>query len=203
MNLYLLRHCITDENEKRTYYGTLDPSLNKKGILQCEEIKEYLDKIDFSKVYTSSKLRTMETSKAVVPHLQFEVSKDLDERDFGIFEGKSYDELQNNVKYNEFYKDWNEDWINFKIPNGESHMEFTLRVYKFIEELLKVTNDNENVLLITHAGVIRLIYTYVMDKNTELFWKFSSSNGDLSLIKYEFNNLYIDYIMHFKEQNYE
>lgn len=203
MNLYLLRHGCTKENHKKTYYGALDPSLDETGILQCEKINKYLENIEFSKVYTSSKIRTKETANLVVPNLKWETYKNLDERNFGIFEGKNYNDLEQSLEYGKMYKEWKDDWINYKIPGGESHAEFTLRVYKFIDDLLSNAEDYENILLITHAGVIRLIYTYVMDKNNELFWKFSSSNGDLSLIKYEFNNLFIDYIMHFKEQNHE
>lgn len=198
MNLYLVRHGYTEENSKGTYYGDLNIGLNTRGQLQCKFLKEELSKVQFSFVYTSTKRRAVESAEIILGYKSYNLIKSdkLNERSFGIFEGLDYIELQKLHK--EEYEAWNKDWIGYKIKDGESHLEFSKRVYDFLEHILSIHKDDENILLVCHAGVIRAIYTYIMDKNMNLFWKFGCKNGDLSMIKYEYGNLYIDSIIHNK-----
>lgn len=197
MNLYVVRHGYTEENEKCTYYGNLDPKLNVRGKKQCSSINKFLEEKCFSKVYTSSKRRTKETANIITNCTNVVEDKRLDERNFGIFEGKNYKDLMKN--YEVQYKQWQQDWINYIIPKGESHRDFSLRIYNCIEEILQNHKNDDDILLVTHAGVMRVIYTYVMNGDMELFWKFSCHNGDVAIIKYEYENLFIDSINHFKE----
>ncbi|MFX0548680.1 alpha-ribazole phosphatase [Hathewaya histolytica] len=198
MNLYLIRHGYTEENLKSSYYGTMDPELNEKGILQCEFLKERLKDKTFQAVYTSTKKRAIDSAKIILSDYSIKINnqKELDERSFGIFEGLNYEELSS--KYKNEYEAWEKDWIGYKIKNGESHLEFSTRVYNFLEKILGKHKEDENIIIVAHAGVIRAIYTYVIDKKVELFWKFGCRNGDLAIIKYEYGNLYIDSIVHNK-----
>ena len=63
-----------------------------------------------------------------------------------------------------------------------------------MEHIKKLECDN--ILICAHSGVIRAIYCYIMNENIDLFWKFGCKNGDISVIKYEYGNLYIDAIIH-------
>ncbi|SHK15471.1 alpha-ribazole phosphatase [Hathewaya proteolytica DSM 3090] len=199
MNLYLIRHGYTEENEKGTYYGAVDPGLNEKGFIQCEKIKIFMENIAFQKVFCSPLKRAKETAY-IVTESHARKDERIRERDFGIFEGKTYEELKDDRYLNIEYEKWCNNWLEYKIPEGESYMEFCQRVYDFMDEVLLKYGDDENILIVTHAGVIKVIYTYIMNKKPELFWKFSSENGDVSMIKYEYGNLFIDYINHFKEE---
>ncbi len=89
---------------------------------------------------------------------------------------------------------WQDNWKEFVPPNGESYIQLCERVKSFMEHIKKLEKDN--ILICAHSGVIRAIYCYVMNENMDLFWKFGCKNGDISVIKYEYGNLYIDSIMH-------
>ncbi|WP_142414645.1 alpha-ribazole phosphatase [Hathewaya massiliensis] len=198
MNLYLVRHGYTEENSKGTYYGDIDVGLNNIGELQCKFLKEKLSEVEFSCVYTSTKKRAIQSAELILKNKEYNLikSEKLNERSFGIFEGLDYIELEKS--YKEEYKAWSKDWIGYKIKNGESHLEFSNRVYEFLEHILDKHKNQENLLLVCHGGVIRAIYTYIMNKQVDLFWKFACKNGDLAIIKYEYGNLYIDSISHNK-----
>lgn len=198
MNLYLVRHGYTEENSKGTYYGDIDVGLNNIGELQCKFLKEKLSEVEFSCVYTSTKKRAIQSAELILENKEYNLikSEKLNERSFGIFEGLDYIELEKS--YKEEYEAWSKDWIGYKIKNGESHLEFSNRVYEFLEHILDKHKNQENLLLVCHGGVIRAIYTYIMNKQVDLFWKFACKNGDLSIIKYEYGNLYIDSISHNK-----
>lgn len=193
MNIYIVRHGETEENKNRYYYGSLDVSLNKNGITQAKKAGEELKHIIFDKVYVSERMRTKETAELALGN-EAAVIKDsrINEMNFGVFEGKTYEEIKK--LYPEDYKRWEEEWMDFAPNGGESYRVFYSRVENFMEELIK--NPCENVLVVTHGGVMRSIYCYVLNGKLDLYWKFSSKNGDISLIKYEYGNLFIDSITH-------
>ncbi|BDR77597.1 alpha-ribazole phosphatase [Clostridium tetani] len=191
MNIYLVRHGETEKNTLKKYYGNLDVGLNERGKVQCEYLREKLKNIEFNKVYTSKMKRTIETADIILQDRNHEIIKDnrLNEMSMGDFEGKDHKELEK--LYPQEWKAWCEDWRECSPPKGESYREFYLRVKEFIEEVLK--EDVENILIIAHGGVIKSIYTYILGEDFDIFWKVSSRNGELSLIKYEYGNLYLEF----------
>lgn len=194
MNIYTVRHGETESNKKGLYYGSTDVKLNKKGIYQAEKLKHVLKNIKFDVMYSSEKSRAVETAGIIKEGSlkDFSVDARINEMNFGDFENKDYNDIKK--LYPKLWKKWCRDWKNTVLPGGESYIHFYSRVKSFMEDLLR--NDKaENVLVVTHSGVIRCIYCLVMDDNPDMFWKFASHNGDFSIIKYEYNNLYIDSII--------
>jgi len=194
MNIYLLRHGQTEENRKGSYYGNLDISLNEIGISQGNRAKDFFKDIILDKIYVSDKKRTLEMVKLILGQKEIEVTQDnrINETNFGDFEGKTYEEILE--LYPEECKCWKDNWKEFVPPSGESYIELCKRVKSFMEHIKKL--EKENVLICAHSGVIRAIYCYIMNENIDLFWKFGCKNGDISVIKYEYGNLYIESIMH-------
>lgn len=194
LNIYLLRHGETEQNLKRFYYGNLDVDITSKGIKQIEYISNKIKNVTFDKIYASNMKRAVYSASIIAGNKDITCIKDkrLNEMNLGVFEGKSYEDIQREYPL-EFQK-WSDDWKNYAPPKGESYIEFYERVKEFFREILKL--ENENILLVTHGGVIRSILTYVMGENLDVFWKFGSKNGDLTLVKYEYGNLYIDSIIH-------
>lgn len=195
MNIYLLRHGETEHNKRGVYYGKTDSHLNIKGIDEINRAKVILEGINFNKVFISESMRTKQTYEIIFSgkeSLKINIDKRINELDFGEFEGKSYDYIKNT--YPEECLNWENDWKGFIPPDGESYVQFYKRVKQFMDYI--ITLKEENVLIITHSGVIKSIYCYVLFENIDLFWKFSSKNGDISIIKYEYGNMFIDSIMH-------
>lgn len=196
MNIYLLRHGQTEENRRGTYYGNLDISLNAIGISQGNKAKEFFSDIELDKVFVSDKKRTSEMAKLVLGQAEIQIIQDnrINETNFGDFEGKTYEEIK--TLYPEECLCWQNNWMEFVPPNGESYIELCKRVKSFMEDIKKLEKDN--ILICTHSGVMRAIYCFVMNENIDLFWKFGCKNGDISVIKYEYGNLYLDAINHYK-----
>lgn len=191
MKIYIVRHGETEENIKRTYYGDIDCELTEKGIKQAELVGEKLKDINFDKVFCSEKKRAKETLKRIYEGEGVILDSRLNERNFGIFEGKNYKQLQDSFKLE--YDTWTDDWKEYSIENGESFMEVYHRVKGFMEELKK--ESSENILICTHGGIIRTIYTYILEGSLDNYWRFNSKNADLSIIKLEYGYFYIDSII--------
>lgn len=194
MNLYFVRHGETEHNKNKCYYGRTNISITETGIIQSKKVLEILKDINFNKVYLSDMKRAEETADIITNNRGYNTIKDsrINERDFGVFEGKNYDEIRE--LYPDEWKLWCEDWKNTSPPKGESCVEVYSRVKDFMDDILK--SNEENILIVTHSGVIRSVYCYVLGSNIDFFWKFGSKNGDITVLKYEYKNLYIDSIIH-------
>ena len=194
MNIYFVRHGETEQNAKKTYYGSLDVNLNEKGVAQALKLKGKLQNIKFDKVFVSERLRAVETCNYIIGEAKQQpvVDERINEMNFGVFEGKTYEELC--AAYPEEVKAWQKDWKEFCPQEGESYVMFYEKVKNFMEYLL--TLEAANVLVVTHGGVIRTMYCYILGENLDFYWKFASKNGDISLIKYKHGDLFIDSISH-------
>lgn len=190
MNIYIVRHGQTHSNEKGEYYGRLDVPLNQEGIEQMQKLQASLRDIVFDSVYSSKTKRTLESLKISGKHMYNKVQMDerLLELNFGDFEGKTYQEIC--TLFPEYMDEWNKDWKNFCPPNGESFTAFYKRVTSFFKDLLETKADQ--VFIMTHSGVIKAIYCYVLQNNPDLYWNLTAHNGKINVIKYEYGNLFID-----------
>ena len=190
MNLYLIRHGQTKSNSQGRYLGSFEDELSLQGVKEIEKVKEYIKTIPFDKVFSSERKRAVDSAKILVDK-DIICDYRLNERDFGIFENKTYKEICD--KYPLEKKAWEENWIDYKIPSGESVIEAYKRVVEFMKFLEK--ENCENCLIVTHGGIIRLIYCYILGGDLNIFWKFASENGSISIVKFQYDNWYIDSII--------
>lgn len=173
MDIILIRHGKTYDNEKKIY-GQDDTSLSEVGIEQIKQTREELKNYKFDKVYYSPHTRTKETLDIL--GLEGEALDVLKEYDFGIFKGKTFKEISR--LYNDEVKNWVADTINYKIPEGDCLKERYEEVSQFLN---KLEEKQEDVLLVTHAGVIQLAMCWAFD-NLDYYFKFKISNGSINVI---------------------
>jgi alpha-ribazole phosphatase len=190
MNLYLVRHGQTESNLQNRYLGSFEEELSLQGVNEIRKTKELIKQVCFDKIFSSERKRAIDSAKILVDK---EMACDfrLNERDFGIFENKTYKEICD--KYPTERNAWEENWIDYKIPKGESVKEAYERVVEFMEMLEK--ENYENCLVVAHGGIIRLIYCYILGGDVNNFWKFTSKNGNISIVRFQYNNWYIDSII--------
>jgi alpha-ribazole phosphatase len=190
MNLYLIRHGQTDSNTQGRFLGSFEDGLSPHGINEIKKSKELIRDIRFDKIFSSEKNRAIDSAKILVDK-EIVYDARLNERDFGIFENKTYKEICDNYPVEQ--KAWEENWIDYKIPKGESVREVYDRIIEFMKMLEK--ENYENCLVVSHGGIIKLIYCYILGGDLNNFWKFTSKNGSISIIRFQFNNWYIDSII--------
>lgn len=191
MNIYIVRHGQTEENLKGTYYGALDCNLTEIGIRQAKALGKKLENIKFDKIFCSDLKRANETLSYIYKGNDIVVDERLRERSFGVFEGKTFSEIES--EFQEEYRAWNKDWKDYKVLQGESFRDSYLRVESFMESLK--AEKGENILVCTHGGIVKAIYVYILEGNLDLYWRFNSRNADLSIIKYQDGYFYIDSII--------
>lgn len=148
--IYLIRHGLDDESFIGGYSNV---GLTEEGIHQIHEsslwLKENIQNIN--KIYTSDIKRAVQSSEIINSYLnlEIEITKDLRELDKGLLNGM--DKKLAKINYPD-YIEVND--INIKYPNGESMLDLYKRIQLFLEKIVRYDNS----LLVTHRGVINMIY---------------------------------------------
>lgn len=148
----VLRHGLTEANEKGIYIGSTNLPLSGKGAGELASKMDGLDYPSVHRVYSSPLRRCTETAEILFPCTEMCTVDNLRELDLGAFENKSVDELINN----DDYKAWLRGGRDTRPPGGESLEEMTARTYKALHEIIiDMMNDGiTHSAMITHGGII-------------------------------------------------
>lgn len=147
--LFLLRHGMTEANEKRIYCGSTDLPLSENGRAMACEIAAQRP-LPACDLYVASQLaRAIETLEILTGRKPDLVLASLSEMDFGRFEMLGYETLRHDPDYQRWISD--ADGI-VPCPGGESTGAFRQRVLSCGAELLDM--KWRAALVVCHGGVI-------------------------------------------------
>lgn len=175
---YLIRHGETDFNKKRFFYGKADVSINETGKEQASQIHQLLKGRAISRIYTSQLKRTLETAAIIFPDQIPTAYKALNERDFGLWEGRTANEIQ--VAFPLVWEEWLESPFDVTPSKAEPFQKFKDRVQSIVEEI-RETEDDE-IAIVGHLGVLRLIYQFLVDPEAD-FWSIDIPQGTVLLLE--------------------
>lgn len=158
--IYLMRHGQDDENY---IGGWSDVSLLSEGIVQVNESAKWIkDNLDIKLILCSDVKRAVETAQIVsnVLDMSYIQTSELREQSKGKLNGmlrteadKKYRELLSNVTVDTVY------------PEGESLRDLYNKMLIYIEKIREMEDDT---LLITHRGVINMIYYILYGKSLDM-----------------------------------
>ena len=154
--LLLLRHSLTEGNERRLYYGSTDLPLSPAGIALAKNSARERPLPPCGLYVTSGLKRTDETLLLLTGRTPDLVLPDLREMDFGVFEMRGYGELKSDPDYQR----WIADLMgagNMPCPGGESQAQFRARALRGGKELL--CRGWQTALAVVHGGVIATLLT--------------------------------------------
>lgn len=173
MKLYFARHGESEANILRIFSnrGHGHP-LTATGVRQAESLASSLVGVSFARAYASPLLRARQTADIVARRLSVEtviVVEDLREYDVGVLEGRSDD-----LAWGEYFRiadRWryarNHDE---RIEGGESYIEIQTRFRRFVRGVIDGgalksdgTRRDENVLLVSHGGLLRVGLPALLD----------------------------------------
>ncbi len=183
MEIYFVRHGQTDYNILGKYYGRTDVGLNEVGKEQAKEMANFLAEFPLDKIIASPLKRAYDTAKIIAGNRAVKIEKEelLCEQNFGIFEGKTYLELQK--EYPEQLRRWNADFQNEVLENGESFRQVRERVDCFVEKL-KLEKE-KTILIVAHKGTFGHLFASILGLPLDGFWNFVFEQGAYSKISIE------------------
>ena len=173
--IHLIRHGLTEANEQGLYIGLTDLPLSPLGLKDLLEKKEQADYPYATRFYTSPLTRCRQTLQVLYPDCQPTVVDGLSECDFGDWDGRSVQELQNDEGFCR--------WIageQSTIPDGEDTEAFQQRVMQAFEEIVQdvMKSGTPDTVICTHGGVIMLIMAaYALPRSDVSAWRCESGCG--------------------------
>ena len=165
-NLYLIRHGETYFNLEDRIGG--DSDLTEKGRTQARALAEYFRKKRIPLIFTSQKKRTHQTASpikeaqedcTIIPLAEF------NEIDSGICECMSYEKIRSQMP--EVYGERKKDKYNYIYPEGEGYVTMQERIIRGIKKALYLSNPSDNIMIIGHRAVNRLILSHFMFRREE------------------------------------
>jgi broad specificity phosphatase PhoE/nucleoside-triphosphatase THEP1 len=165
-NLYLIRHGQTYFNLENRIGG--DSELTERGVRQGLDLAKHFKDTDIHYVFSSTKKRTLAIAdeiKKVKPTVEIIPFEEFDEIDTGDCDSITYDELR--LNYPDLYETRSKDKYNFTYPNGESYRTLRRRVQIGLKKALFLSGGAENIIIIGHRAVNRIILSLFEFRNVE------------------------------------
>ncbi|MCP4673063.1 MAG: alpha-ribazole phosphatase [Desulfobacula sp.] len=185
--IFLLRHGQIQDHETKRFIGQTDIPLDSTGIKQAMSWQKSFASIKFNTVYSSTLKRCSKTAQIVSPQNYINIDSRLNEIDLGEWDGKTFDEIKKN--HSEEFKKRGRQIYHFQPARGESFKDLSKRILPFFNKLntkpLEFNIRGNKTLVVTHAGVIRMLVCHILGINPQDMFKTKLDYGQLFVLKIE------------------
>ena len=180
--IYLIRHGETYWNIQNRIQGHSPNSINENGKIQSQKLKERLSGIVFDEIYSSDLPRALHTAQIIFPNKEIKITQSLRERYFGLWEGKTKNEIQSqSPEIFEIYQTKKKLHLSSK---GESLNFFRKRILKAITEIAE-QNKGKTIAIVTHGGVIKFFYQIIHNFPVEKVREIAFNNTSLNVVEFD------------------
>lgn len=168
MKLYILRH------EDRTMDLTFFSPLTKNGLEKSVKLIDELEKERINMIFSSPYIRTLQT---IYPYTKkYNLRPKLDYSITELYQEENIPKKSYQITIPEYIaesfnydKDYKSLVMPGKIEFPEGIKDFNTRIKNFLKQIIKNNYDKDNnILLVTHQGVIDIIMRLISKRNSNL-----------------------------------
>tara|TARA_B100001173_G_scaffold300394_1_gene299895 strand:- start:117 stop:710 length:594 start_codon:yes stop_codon:yes gene_type:complete len=181
MNIYIIRHGETELNNNNILQGSdIDCSINKFGKKQSHKFFKKYKEYPFQKIYISQLKRTYQSIEPFISlGIPYEKIEGLNEISWGEKQGVKDDIIE----YKQLINLWLNGDLNERFDNGESPLDVLRRLKIAIKKIIK--DDFKDVLICTHGRALRIMLSWIINKDLTQMNKYKHSNLGLYILKYK------------------
>ena len=176
MELIIVRHGETEWTLSGQHTGLTDIPLTANGKREAKRLAPILVRLfdgRFPVVFTSPRLRAIETAKLSMPDLHFTVEPLLAEYGYGKYEGLTLMQIQALAPGWDIWRDG--------CPDGETTADVGARADAFLAS--RVDNEDAPVVAVTHGHFSPILASRALHRPPEDGSIFTSSTASVSVIK--------------------
>jgi probable phosphoglycerate mutase len=180
VTLYAVRHGETDYNREDRVQGSHDSNLTDFGRAQAGALAERFRGEEINALFSSPLKRARETAEVISEALggiETGIHDDLMELRCGEFEGVLFEEIKRN--HWEKFLTWLRE-PDVQAPGGESMNQLYDRVSSALKEILANFDGDGRVLVVSHAGVVRMTLASLVGVPVGVSTSFSLTNASVS-----------------------
>ncbi len=181
--ILLVRHGQTAWNRDERFRGRMDLPLDATGLQQADAVGRRLTSQRMPVVIYSSPLqRALQTAAPIARAcgLPATAHDGLLDIDFGTCAGLSEAEFR--ARYPELSAAWRASPQRVRFPDGESLSDVRGRVESMMNEVVS-RHPDQDVALVTHLVVCRLILCSLLGLENSHFWHFEPATASLSVLE--------------------
>ena len=178
--LMMFRHGQTHSNAERRYVGSTDDQplspLGREEALSAAAFYEDYGFAEVRRVYVSELRRTHETAAILFPAAEQVVVPGIQEMDFGVFTGRTADEMADDSDY----RAWVEGMCEGQCPGGESKAQFDERVCDGMLHLCRsiAESGEQRAYLVAHGGTLMAFLSRFADEQRSYYdWLVGNCQG--------------------------
>jgi broad specificity phosphatase PhoE/predicted kinase len=160
-NLFLIRHTETEYNVADRIGG--DSKLTKKGKAQAVALGQFFKKKKMSYIFTSGRIRTIYTARAICAmqdDCRIISLKEFDEIDAGICERMTYEDIERKLPH--VFQKRGADKYHYVYPGGESYETMKARITQGIKKAFFLNRRANNIMIVGHQAVNRMILSHFL-----------------------------------------
>jgi alpha-ribazole phosphatase len=182
LEIVFVRHGESEMNKERAYCGWTNSLLTKNGLEQAKLVGEKLSCEDIDLIISSDLDRCLKTADIINSFHKKNITTEPDFRElhFGSWEGLSYGRICRDFPQKS--KEWEKDFINFKIPRGESLFDMHQRVNNAFDRMIARHKEGK-ILIVSHSGVVRSILSQRISGGIDAYWKFKIENCGITRLQ--------------------
>lgn len=184
--LLLIRHCSTGPAFQDRYIGSTDLPADPAGLAEADRLVPLVQAAVLDPVLflVSPLRRCQKTATRLLAGLGWsgtgvEEDADLQEIDFGLWEGLTFAEIA--ARFPDQVAEWAANTEGFAFPDGEKLAHFHSRVARVAARI--AARPEENVVLITHGGVIRTLLCELLGLPKEHYLLFAVKPARLTMVE--------------------
>jgi broad specificity phosphatase PhoE len=177
MDIYVVRHGLSEGNEKLIFQGWIDFPLVEEGKRQAEHLGRFFHQCDlqFDRIVTSSMVRAQETAQIITDQLDgsspaIEIEDAFKEIYVGDLEGVKSVDVE--TKFSSYYNRPPSGWFDFKEFGGESWEMLTERVDSVIPKYIDESKllDDSKMLIVAHGASMRAILRNILKNDDRMMF---------------------------------
>ena len=181
--IILVRHGETEWNRDERFRGRADIPLNDNGVIQARATaKRVAAEFSPAAIYSSPLVRALKTATILGEHLSLVVKLDegLFDIDYGMWTGLTREKVQNRWPVD--LSAWFECPNQAEIPGGENLDHVRRRAMATVAKIVG-NHVGEEVVVVGHTVVNRLILLGVLGLGNERFWRVRQDNCAINVIE--------------------
>lgn len=189
--IFLIRHGETEWNKEKRLQGNSNVNLSHEGLRQARLLADQAPFPYVDAIYSSDLSRAVSTAEILAEKFGLHVNKvpELRETNFGDWEGRSIRELAMECPedFGKFFTDPEKCYP----PNGETFLHSQTRVVNAVYRII-ATHDEQNVIIVTHGAVIRLIICAILQIPIHKMWAIGQFNMAVNVLRFDDGNITVE-----------
>ncbi len=178
--ILLIRHAATEGNTQKRYMGCRSDVPVSGAGLECLRNADKDSLGEYDRIFCGSMERCVTTAEYLFPGREISVLPDMTEMDFGLYEGKNYEDLKDEP----YYQRWIDSGGTLPFPEGEDMAGFSGRSLNAFREITGALNDGESAAIVCHGGNIMGIMSRLTEGN---YFDFNVGNLEGFVLEIEYD----------------